>query len=192
MDDLLSLPAPELAPRLIGRKIRVGEIIARIVETEAYQGEEDLACHASKGRTPRTETLYGAPGLLYCYLCYGIHVLPNIVCHRVDVPAAVLLRGIIIEEGEALVRKRRGVSENVGVEALCNGPGKVGQALNLLVEHTGSKLGTEGCPVELLSNKRDAGELCSGPRVGVAYAGEEWANMPWRWWEKGYPAVAIK
>src|SRR4051812_33833526 len=96
----LARPAPVVAPALIGWELVAHGVRARIVETEAYQGEEDLACHASKGRTPRTDLLYREAGTLYLYLVYGLHVLLNIVCDRVGAPSAVLVRAIDVSEGE--------------------------------------------------------------------------------------------
>nr|MBA3707541.1 DNA-3-methyladenine glycosylase [Planctomycetota bacterium] len=87
----LALPAPQLAPLLIGCAIEAHGVAGTIVETEAYQGEEDQACHACRGLTPRTATLYREPGTLYVYLCYGMHHLLNIVCDRDGAPAAVLI-----------------------------------------------------------------------------------------------------
>src|SRR4051812_46969038 len=87
----LSRPAPQVAPALLGWRLAIGPHLARITETEAYHGMSDLACHAARGRTPRTETLFARPGTLYVYLCYGIHWMLNVVCDRVDVPSAVLI-----------------------------------------------------------------------------------------------------
>ncbi|MFW5829911.1 MAG: DNA-3-methyladenine glycosylase, partial [Planctomycetota bacterium] len=119
----LSLPAPELAPRLLGCRLVVAGQEAVICETEAYQGREDLACHAAKGRTKRTEVLFWEPGHWYCYLCYGLHVLVNIVCHQADVPAAVLLRGVTVD-GEAL-----------------NGPGKLSRHLQIGLADNATRVG---------------------------------------------------
>lgn len=98
--------------RKIGRKI----IRARILETEAYAGEDDLASHASKGRTPRTEIMYGEPGHAYVYMIYGMYHCFNIVTERKDFPAAVLIRAVEIE----------GVSYQQ-----TNGPGKLCRLLNI-------------------------------------------------------------
>ena len=93
-----SAPAPTLAPALLGkllcRRTPQGVIRLRITETECYFGEEDTACHAHHGRTPRTDVMYGAPGRAYVYLCYGIHSLLNIVSGPEGHPEAVLIRGV--------------------------------------------------------------------------------------------------
>ena len=85
--------AKDLAGKIIARKMPGGEILrVRIAETEAYGGEEDKACHASKGRTPRTELLYGRAGIIYVYLCYGMHWLMNVITGDEGKPEGVLLR----------------------------------------------------------------------------------------------------
>lgn len=169
----LARPAPELAPWLIGCHLVHGSQRGRITEVEAYQGEDDRACHASRGRTPRTEVLYGQPGLLYIYLCYGIHDLLNLVCDRAGVPAAVLVRSLAMVDG-----------------TLANGPGKATRALHLDRRAHGRCLGHADCPLLLEEAVRRPTHLVAGPRVGVAYAGPYWANRPWRWWEPGFPVVA--
>lgn len=96
--EYFSLPATKLAPDLIGkilcRKTDGKVIRARIVETECYFGEEDTACHAHKGKTQRTKTMYEKGGITYVYLCYGMHAMLNIVTGQKDHPEAVLIRGV--------------------------------------------------------------------------------------------------
>ena len=93
-----SRPATELAPDLIGkilcRRTENGVIRAKIIETECYFGEEDTACHASKGKTERTKVMYESGGITYVYLCYGMHAMLNIVTGIKDHPEAVLIRGV--------------------------------------------------------------------------------------------------
>ncbi len=182
------LSAPRLAPLLIGWELCAHGVRGRIVETEAYQGEDDLACHASKGRTPRSEVLYAEPGTLYLYLVYGMHVLLNIVCDAVDRPAAVLIRAIEIVDGEELARTRRN-QPTCRREKIANGPGKVTQALRLDLAQNRLRLGASACPLTLGPPRRRPTSVVSGPRVGVAYAGPEWSRRPWRWWEAGFPVV---
>lgn len=171
---ILSGSAVRAAPRLIGWRLACGDLRGVIAETEAYQSERDLGCHASKGRTPRTETLYARHGTLYVYLCYGMHWMLNIVCDEVDEPAAVLIRGIVL----AGVDPRRS-----------NGPGKVTRALDVDRRHHGLHLDDAGCPVRLLPPTAPVPRLRRGPRVGIAYAGPVWAAKPWRWWADGFPVV---
>lgn len=187
----LSLPAPVLAPKLIGCELEANGVRGRIVETEAYQGEDDRACHASKGRTPRTDLLYRKPGTLYLYLVYGMHTLLNIVCDREGVPAAVLIRSLDIVAGEDLARRRRrhATCQNA---LLANGPGKVTQALALDRAQNGLTLGASRCPLRLYPATEKRRSLANGPRVGVDYAGPGWVDKPWRWWESGFPVVSSR
>jgi DNA-3-methyladenine glycosylase len=184
--ELLALPAHRAAPRLIGWELAVPGVRARITEAEAYHGVGDLACHAAKGRTARTETLFAPSGALYVYLCYGMHWMLNLVCAEAGVPSAVLVRGVEITAGHELVRQRRGRSDL----RAANGPGKVCQALGLDRAHHGLRLGADGCGLQLLPPTRPRAALRRGPRVGVDYAGPVWSAKAWRWWEAGFPVVS--
>ena len=94
--------APDLVGKILVRKTESGEIMKlRITETEAYRGTEDKACHASKGRTPRTELLYGKSGIIYVYLCYGIHWASNVIIGEAGFPQGVLIRACEGYEGPA-------------------------------------------------------------------------------------------
>jgi len=157
---------------------------ARITETEAYQGIEDLACHASRGLTARTSTLFGPCGVLYVYLCYGVHAMLNVVCDAPGVPAAVLIRAVDIESEIPLARSRRHAHDGMRHEDLANGPGRLTQALDIGVRHHGLRLGQAGCPMVIERGPAPASISC-GARVGVAYA-REWALKPWRFWQTGY------
>src|SRR5438105_505940 len=114
----------------------------RIVETEAYAGELDRASHASKGRTARTEVMYGEGGSAYVYLCYGIHQMFNIVTNTEGVPHAILIRGIEPIEGIDIMLKRTGKKKLD--ETLTRGPGNVGKAFGF---HTSQ------CGVPMTSNE---------------------------------------
>jgi len=178
------LPATTIAPALLGATIIAGAMRARIVETEAYQGVEDLACHASRGLTPRTSTLFGPCGVLYVYLCYGVHAMLNLVCDAQGVPAAVLIRAVAIESAIPLARRRRHARPGSRPEDLANGPGRLTQALGIGLSHHGLRLSQAGCPIAIARGPAPAAISC-GARVGVAYA-REWALKPWRFWETGY------
>jgi len=183
-------PAPICAPDQIGWELSAHGVRGRIVETEAYQGEADKACHASRGITPRTEVLYREPGTVYLYLVYGMHVLLNLVCDRVGTPSAVLIRSLEIVDGLDRVRERRR-QPTVREWLLANGPGKVCEALDLDLAANASVLGRRGCPLSLSRPNRRPDAIACGPRVGVAYAGPGWADRPWRWWEAGFPVARV-
>ena len=110
---------------------------ARIVETEAYVGEHDLACHAAAGRTARTEHLYGAPGISYVYFIYGMYWCFNAVTREEGLPSAVLVRALEPLDGIPLMRKRRRGRDDAD---LTNGPGKLCQALAITGSMTGKPL----------------------------------------------------
>jgi DNA-3-methyladenine glycosylase len=186
-DDILALPSHQAAPLLIGCTLTCHGVTARITETEAYHTEADLACHASKGRTARTEVLYAKSGTLYVYLCYGLHQMLNLVCDAEGVPSAVLIRAVAITAGEATARARRG-NQRVAIDRLANGPGMVAQALALNRNHSGLVVGQALCPLTLHPAAARA-PLANGPRVGVAYAGPVWSAKPWRWWERDFPVA---
>ena len=100
-----------------------------IIETEAYQGEEDLACHAHVGRTKRTEIMYGAPGHAYVYFTYGMHWCLNCVTNPSGYPAAVLIRAVFPQEG--LMEDAKNGRKGRRFEELCNGPAKICQAMEI-------------------------------------------------------------
>lgn len=130
-----------------------------ITETEAYHSELDLACHASKGRTARTDVLYRAAGIWYVYLCYGIHEMLNLVVGPDGFPAAILIRGVHDATGPGRLTKALGIGR-----ALNGKPAE--PASGLWLEDDGIRLSRE--------------MVLAIPRVGVDYAGEIWAAKPWR------------
>jgi len=164
--DFFSSPTVTVARSLLGKYVVRGhgtDIIAgKIIEVEAYVGPKDKACHASKGRTARTEVMFGPPGVSYVYLIYGMYHCLNVVTERIDFPAAVLIRAVEID-GD-----------------LIDGPGRlcraldVDRSLNQLDMTIGSRLWFEdrGEPISRGAIKRY-------PRIGVDYAAE-WAKKLWR------------
>ncbi len=154
----------EVAPSLLGKQLCVrddqGRVLkAVITETEAYDGEDDLACHASKGKTPRTSIMYEVGGICYVYLCYGMHWMFNLVTGPIGYPSAVLIRGC------------KGIS----------GPGRLTKNLGITGQMNGMNLGMDsGIWVE--ETEVNPGEIFTGPRIGVEYAGPIWANKPYRFW----------
>lgn len=159
-------PAIELAPDLIGkiivRCVRRKEFRARIVETEAYVGPHDLACHASKGRTKRTEVMFGPPGRAYVYLIYGMYEMFNIVASELNDPQAVLIRA-----AEPLD----------GWSADLSGPGKFTRALQITRTHNGLDL--TGSRLYLIDDPSDRPQVVATPRIGIDYA-QEWKHEPLR------------
>lgn len=156
------------------RKHVEGTTVGRIVETEAYVGPEDKACHASRGRTQRTEVMFGPAGHAYVYLIYGFHYMLNLVTEAVDHPAAVLVRAVEPVEGMALMQLRRHCDE---VRSLTNGPGKLCAAFGI----DRALNGTDMCGNVLYIEDRGepAPALVARPRIGVDYAGK-WKDKPWR------------
>lgn len=130
-----------------------------ITEVEAYDGPGDLACHASKGRTARTEVMFSPAGVWYVYLCYGIHEMLNLVTGPPDYPAAVLIRGL------------HGI----------NGPGRLTKALGITRALNGTPVAESGslwiADTPLLIPRR---AISATPRIGIDYAGPVWSAKPWR------------
>jgi DNA-3-methyladenine glycosylase len=150
-----------------------GRIAGRLVEVEAYQGPEDLAAHSSRGRTPRNAVMFGAPGHLYVYLIYGLHLCANVVCGPGAKPEAVLLRAAEITSGLELVRRLRG---DVPDRRLAAGPGNLGAAFALERGLNGADL--LAGPIRLAHGGPPT-RIERSPRIGVDYAGE-WAARPMR------------
>ena len=192
----LTLPTP-LAARLLLGWLIVSEVdgrraVGRIVEVEAYAGPEDRASHARAGLTRRTAPMFGAPGHAYVYLVYGMHECLNVVAHAPASAGAVLLRALEPLEGIELMRLRRGRTHEAA-SRLAAGPARLCQALAVdrgLSGHdllAGRRLWLEapGRGEEVAQES-----VACGPRVGVAYAGEDWAGMPWRFWLRDHPSVS--
>lgn len=149
-----------------------------IVETEAYNGRTDKACHSHiAGKTERTKIMYGEPGFAYVYLCYGIHHLFNIVTNKKNLADAVLIRGIEPINGLEEILFRRGKSKlerSVG-----GGPGIASQALGITTKNYGEDLLGNLIWIEDRNTKILDSEIIASPRVGVDYAKKD-ALLPWR------------
>ena len=140
-----------------------------IVETEAYVGEHDPACHAAAGRTQRTEPLYGRPGLSYVYFIYGVHWCFNAVTRGEGLPSAVLVRAIQPVEGVELMRERRGPKVR-GVN-LTNGPGKLCAALG--IDGTMNAQSLQRGPLVIREGSRVTDDqIVEGPRIGITKAAD--------------------
>ena len=157
--------APGLLGKIMVRKWEDGRIEKfRITEVEAYRGMEDLACHAAKGRTKRTEVMFHAGGKIYVYLIYGMYWLLNIVTGNEDAPQAVLIRSCESAPG-------------AGKPVLYCGPGRVGRKLQLDAGFYGELLPS---PRIWLEDDGTEVKYTTTPRIGVDYAGE-WKNKEWRY-----------
>jgi DNA-3-methyladenine glycosylase len=159
----------DVARDLVGCVVRHGETAGRVAETESYHMEEP-ACHAYAGVTARTRTLFGPPGHAYVYFSYGIHSLLNAVAEGEGTGAAVLIRALEPVDGLAVMRARRG---GVPEAELCNGPGKLTQALGIGLSLNGTSL-LDG-PIEVLQREREP-RIAIGERIGITKA----ADLPWR------------
>ena len=176
-------PVLEVARDLIGCRVVHGSTEGVIVETEAYHHSEP-ASHAFVGLTPRTSTLFGAPGRAYVYRSYGIHAMLNAVCEPEGVGAAVLIRALAPLGGVELMRERRGGTARE--QDLCSGPGKLTQALGIELDDNGSDLAMG--PVRILPRASDwpGARVLVGTRVGINHAVE----LPWRFAVAGDPNVS--
>jgi DNA-3-methyladenine glycosylase len=171
-------PVLEVAREMIGCVVSHGDCAGVIVETEAYHDSEP-ACHAFIGVTPRTETLFGPPGVAYVYRSYGIHAMLNAVCEPPGIGAAVLIRALEPVEGIDVMRSRRGGIELV--TGLCSGPGKLTEALGIGLECNGADL-IRG-PLRILARPRARRDpaITVGRRIGITKA----ADLPWRFSASG-------
>ncbi len=149
-------PCVEVARELVGKVLVHGDQQLRISETEAYCGEEDTACHAHKGRTKRTEVMYGEAGISYIYLCYGVHWLLNIVTGEKGHPEAVLIRACLEAPGPGRLTKK------LGITGALNGKPVTGSE-KLWIGDDGFRCG-----------------VVTDRRVGIGYASQEDQDRLWR------------
>ena len=183
----------QIARELLG-KILVTEwngerTSGRIVETEAYAGVSDKASHASKGRTGRTEVMFGEGGKAYVYLCYGIHQMFNIVTNVMDVPHAILIRAVDPMDGIEVMLQRTG--KKVADYTLTRGPGNVGKAFGIHTSQSGFSLQNDKLFIADDGFQLPEEKIGVSPRIGVAYAQED-ALRPYRFYVKGNPFVSGK
>ena len=158
-------PAAEVARDLLGTILRHGTASARIVEVEAYLGENDAAAHSARGRTPRTQVLFGPPGHAYVYLIYGMHHCLNIAAEREGKAGCVLIRA---------------VEPIADVTLPTNGPGKLTRALGITLDHYGVDL-TRGSLIVCAPERRARFEIGVSPRIGIKKA----VDLPLRFFIKG-------
>ncbi len=171
-------PTLTVARELIGaRLVRILDgvkLVGVISETEAYVGEDDLACHAKAGLTKRTAPMYGPPGHAYVYFTYGNHWMLNAVTEREGFPAAVLIRAIQPLEGADVMMERRQGRDTFG-------PGKLTQALGITKSENNADLTETGSPLRIEAGiSVPDSSVTIGARVGLNSTPEPWLSIPWR------------
>ena len=177
-----------VAKDLIGKKLvhnsAEGLTAGIIVEVEAYLGKIDAAAHSYKGRTARTEITFGAGGFAYIYLIYGKNICMNVVANVAEIPDAILIRALQPVEGLELMQARR---QKNNLRELCNGPGKLTQAMAITKNHYGADL----CGEELFIETAEIfqPEIIATKRINVDYAGDA-ANFFWRFIQKNNKFVS--
>ncbi|MGH7766191.1 MAG: DNA-3-methyladenine glycosylase [Candidatus Binatia bacterium] len=181
-------PTVQVARQLLGkylvRKHAEGTAVGRIVETEAYVGPKDLACHASRGRTARTEVMFGPAGYAYVYFIYGMYYCLNIVTEAMDHPSAVLIRALEPVEGIDVMKTRRHADV---LRNLASGPGKLCQAL--AIDKALNRADVCGSALYVEDRGDPAPKILATLRIGVDYAGK-WKDKPWRFLIRGNEFVS--
>jgi DNA-3-methyladenine glycosylase len=177
--------AVDLIGKVLVRKLNGRNLAGKIVETEAYNGPSDLACHASRGKTPRTAVMFGPPGVSYVYMIYGFYFCLNAVTESEGHPAAVLIRAL--EPLENIPKMRSLRSNPLHDTNIASGPGKLCMALSIdkslnAVDLAADKLWIEDRRLKVCA-------IDASPRIGVDYAGE-YKDKPWRFYERGNPHVS--
>ncbi len=160
-----------------------------IIETEAYSGIDDLACHACRfGKTPRTEVMFKEGGVAYIYLCYGIHHLFNIVTNQAGEGNAVLIRALEPLDGINTMIERR---QKTTMHRIASGPGTLTQALHLKTSDTGNSLFGPNIWLEDRGFNLPAKNIEAKKRIGVDYAGAD-AEKPWRFYIRDHAMISKK
>jgi len=163
-------PATQVARELLGKILSLDDASGRIVETEAYLGEDDAAAHSARGITPRTQVIFGPPGHAYVYFIYGMYDCLNIVCEPEGIAGCVLIRAL------------QPVS---GLKGLANGPGKLTRAMGINRTHNGVDV-TKG-PITIHAPDRpEKFEIATTTRIGITKS----ADLPLRFLIKGNPSVS--
>lgn len=178
-----------------------------IVETESYEGREDLASHASRGETPRNEVMFGKPGVWYVYFTYGMHYMLNVVCGKTGHPGAVLIRGIThpsvpslnLREGKGnlpnLVGPAR-LTKHLGIDKTFNGL-EASKKSGLWIEDYTKLRGPDFAKATLdkrakMYNLKNKLKIIKTPRIGVGYSGPIWSKKPYRFVLAGFETKRFK
>ena len=159
--------AKQLLGKFLVHRHADATLVGRIVETEAYLGPHDLACHAAKGRTKRTDVMFGAAGHAYVYFIYGFYNMLNLVTEAQDYPAAVLLRAVEPVRGIEQMQRQR---KNALLHNLASGPGKLCQAF--AIDRSLNGVDVCGKVLYLEDRGEPAPKFAATPRIGVDYAGQ--------------------
>jgi DNA-3-methyladenine glycosylase len=176
----------DLIGKVLVRQLPGGQVSGKIVETEAYIGEDDLACHASRGRTRRTEVMFGPAGRAYVFLVYGYHCCLNVVTEEEGYPAAVLIRAVEPVDGlERMRSKRKTARKDTDIGS---GPAKLCQAM--AVDRTLNAVSLEGDQLWVEDRGLEAGgDIRASARIGVDYAGG-YRDKVWRFFVTDNPHVS--
>lgn len=193
-EEFFAVSTAAVARQLLGKVLihRVeSEVLAgMIVETEAYIGPHDKASHASRGRTKRTEVMFGKPGTWYVYMIYGMYYCLNIVTESAGYPAAVLIRALQPLEGIAHMKMNR---QRKDIAQLTNGPGKLCQALGIDKKYDntpGAEIRAKLCIEDWGFAFKDS-RVVRARRIGVDYAGV-WKDCPLRFYIKNNNFVSVR
>jgi DNA-3-methyladenine glycosylase len=184
---LLAGPVLEVAPALLGWSVRSADVVVRLTEVEAYDGQGlDPGSHAHRGRTPRNAVMFGPPGHAYVYFTYGMHWCLNVVTGPAEVATAVLLRAGEVVHGLPAARARRPSARSD--TQLAQGPARLAAALGVDGSFNTLDLLDAHSPLRLLQGPTPgrATSVRRGPRVGLSRAGD----LPWRFWLEGEPTVS--
>jgi DNA-3-methyladenine glycosylase len=174
-----------VGPELLGKVLVTPSGTGRIVEVEAYDGQNDPGSHAYRGRTPRTAVMFGPPGRLYVYFTYGMHWCANLVCRHEGVAAAVLVRALAPLTGLDEMRARRPAARRD--TDLCNGPAKLCAALGIDGSHNGIDTTDPGAFVQVADDGvAPPAHPVVTTRIGLGNGGD----LPWRWYVPGDPNVS--
>lgn len=189
--DFFERDTPEVARDLLGKRLirqtEDGKTTAGIiVETEAYCGRFDEACHSYKGKTERTKVMFGPKGHAYIYLIYGMYHCLNLTSGKPGEPECVLIRALEPIEGLHHMHERRGTDKH---KNLCSGPGKLAMALDTPRDLNGIDLCTG--QTLYLETGIETPPVTTSPRVNIGYAGEA-VGYPWRFTITGSPYVSVK
>jgi DNA-3-methyladenine glycosylase len=172
----------QVARDLLGKELvhlsSGGRVSGIISETEAYRGEEDLACHARAGRTPRTEIMFGPPGRAYIYFVYGMHWLLNFVTEGDGSPGAVLIRSIQPLDGLDIIAERRNGRPH---DQWTDGPAKLCQALDIDGRFNGINICDPKAEIFIIDRPTiHPDRIQTSPRIGLDSVPEPWHSIPWR------------